>query len=40
MYSLGRHGNKNFIVKIYIFWFESKFQELCGKQDQQKEKEK
>lgn len=37
---LGRHRKKKSIVKIYIFWFELKFQELCCKQDQQKEKEK
>lgn len=38
--SLRQIGKKKFIVKIYIFWFELKFQELCCKQDQQKEKEK
>lgn len=36
---LGRCGKKKSIVKTYIFWFELKFQELCCKQDQQKEKE-
>lgn len=40
IFLLGRLRKKKSIVKIYVLWSELKYQELCCKQDHQKEKEK